>query len=83
MDTMKRPSAQYIKDGLAALAKAFPPTPPRYAEFTIKEVEAIAVVVMMTPERRDSLRGLFPEMNDSEIVNELIDALFDRFGVLD
>ena len=80
---MKRPSAQYIKDGLDALAKAFPPTPPRYAEFTIQEVEGVAVVVMMTPERRNLLRGLFPDMSDSEILNELINVLFDRFGVLD
>jgi hypothetical protein len=37
--------------------------------------------VFVTPSRRHRLRSLFPGLSDSQIVNEMIDALFAQVGV--
>ena len=80
---MNRPSAKFIADGLARLAKTYPATPPRFAEITIEIVEPITVAIKMTPLRLARLRSLFPDRTNTEILNELIDSIFDRFGVND
>lgn len=77
---MGRPR-NWIQARLAELAKQFSPPPPRYAEIEI--VITTLDPVYMTEARLTRLRSLFPGRDDSEIANEMINALFEQVGFQD
>jgi hypothetical protein len=77
---MKRLSSEWVAAGMARLRERFPATSPRFAQLFVEVPDAMLEVVFTTPSRRRRLRSLFPGLSDSQIVNELIDALFAQVG---
>ena len=78
---MKRPSAAWLKSALAEHRLRFPPPAPKFAQIFVELPDAMLETVFTTPSRRRRLRSLFPGLSDSQIVNEMIDALFAQVGV--
>lgn len=77
----RRTPAAWLKDALEGHRLRFPPPPPKFAQLFVELPDAMLETVFVTPSRRHRLRSLFPGLSDSQIVNEMIDALFAQVGV--
>ena len=77
---MSRPSKAWVAAGLTRLRERFPSPPRRFAQIFVEVPDAMLETVFTTPSRRRRLRSLFPGLSDSQIVNELIDTLFEQVG---
>lgn len=79
---MTRLSApRWLAQALAAHRKRFPPTPVREASITIVLEQPVILSLEVAPSKWEKVRGLFPGLCDSAILDELVDNLLQRVGL--
>jgi hypothetical protein len=71
----------WLADALKRHAERFPPLPPRTAHLTyVVDDRVVEVTFKVSEAKWLMLRDLFPGKTDSEIVNEMADAVFAQVG---
>ena len=76
------PDKKWLAEAIAQHVRDFPPLPPLEATMEVYLEEAVTIAANITKSRLGMLRELFPGMSDDNILNELVDEILSRFGMI-
>ena len=79
---MGKINAAWLKAAIEQHRADFPPAAPLEASIEVYLEEAVSIMASLPKSRLAALRELFPGKSDDNIINEIVDELLSRFGML-